>query len=300
MMTAPTKERSMTEAPDTVVLIHGLWMTSRSWELWSQRYRDRGLTVIAEGWPGMDADVETLRRDSAPIAALTMAKVVDHYDAIVRGLDRPPIIIGHSFGGAFTQVLLDRGLGAAGVAIASAAVKGVTKLPFSTLRTGWPILRNPANKRRAVSISAKQFHYRFANHLTLEESMPLYERYCVPGAGHVLFEGATANFHKSAVTRIDFDNDRRCPLLFIAGGLDHVSPPSINRSNAHKYRRPSAITEYKEFAGRSHLTICQEGWEAVADYALDWAIAQSLAPRGSEHHSAGHDQAIETGDPSWS
>lgn len=143
----------MTDAPDTNLLIHGLRMTSRSWELWTARYRDAGDTVIAESWPGMDADVEVLRRDPAPIADLTVTKIVDHDAAIIDGLDRPPIVMGHSFGGAFTQVLLDRGLGAAGVAIASAAVKGATKLPLSTLRTGWPILRWPGNRHRAVSIT---------------------------------------------------------------------------------------------------------------------------------------------------
>jgi len=175
-------------------------------------------------------------------------------------------------------VLLDDGLGAAGVAVDSAAVKGVTRLPFSTLRTGWPILRNPANRRRAVSITPKQFHYRFTNDLTLEQSAPLYDRYCVPGAGHVLFEGAMANFTKAAATKVDFANDRRAPLLFIAGGIDHVSPPSINKSNARKYRKSAAITDYKEFAGRSHFTIGQPGWEEVADYALEWAATAATKP----------------------
>ena len=265
----------MTDAPDTVVLIHGLWMTARSWELWAGRYRDRGFTVIAESWPGMEGEVEALRTDPAPIAGLTIDKIVGHYASIIGGLDRPPIIMGHSFGGAFTQVLVDRGLGAAGVAIGSAAVKGVMKLPFSTLRTGWPILRNPANRHRAVSITAKQFHYRFGNHTTPEQSAEIYERYCVAGAGHILFEGAGANFRKQAATKVDFGNDHRAPLLFIAGGIDHVSPPSINKSNVKKYRKSAAVTEYKEYEGRSHFTIGQAGWEQVADHALEWALAQS-------------------------
>ena len=261
--------------PDTIVLIHGLWMTSRSWEGWTQRYRDRGYTVVDAGWPGLDADVDTLRRDPAPIADLTITKIVDHYASLISALDRPPIIIGHSFGGAFTQVLLDRGLGAAGVAIASAAVKGVNRLPFSTLRTGWPILKNPANKRRAVAINARQFHYRFTNHLTIEESVPLYERYCVPAAGHVLFEGAAANFSGKAATKIDFSNNDRAPLLFMAGSIDHVSPPSIVKSNVKKYRKSTAITDYQEHEGRSHFTVAQDGWEAVADGALEWALAHA-------------------------
>ena len=283
----------MTTSPDTIVLIHGLWMTSQSWEHWSQRYRDRGYTVIAESWPGMGADVEELRRDPSPIAALTATKVIDHYASIIGALERPPIIMGHSFGGAFTQVLLDRGLGACGVAIASAAVKGVAKLPFSTLRTGWPILRNPANKHKAVAISARQFHYRFTNHLTLEESAPLYERYCVPAAGHVLFEGASANFSNKAATRVDFANDRRSPLLFIAGGRDHVSPPALVRSNAKKYTKSTAITDFEQFEGRAHFILGQAGWEDVADFALDWTLRQSPTPVVEPTLAAAED-------PSWS
>jgi pimeloyl-ACP methyl ester carboxylesterase len=262
----------MSTAPDTVVLIHGLWMSSRSWEHWAARYRAAGYRVIDDDWPGMDADVEALRLGPAPIARLSVRAVVDYYERIILGLDRPPIIIGHSFGGAFTQVLLDRGLGAAGVAVDTAAVKGVLRLPFSTLRTGWPILRNPLNRNRAVAIGLKQFHYRFTNHLSLDESRPAFERYCVPATGRILFEGAGANFNPKGATKVDFRNDRRAPLLFIAGGIDHVSPPSLVRANAKKFHRSHAAIGYKEFAGRSHFIVGQDGWEEVADYALNWAV----------------------------
>jgi pimeloyl-ACP methyl ester carboxylesterase len=277
----------MSTAPDTVVMIHGLWMTARSWERWADRYRAGGYKVVTEGWPGMDGDVEELRRDPGPIATLDIRQIVNHYDRIIRGLDRPPVIMGHSFGAAFTQVLLDRGLGAAGVAIDSAAVKGVMRLPISTLRSGWPILRNPLNRHRAVAINVKQFRYRFTNHLTVEASAPLHDRYCVPATGRVLFEGASANFNRRAATKVDFANHRRAPLLFIAGGIDHVSPPSINKSNARKYRKSRAVTEYKEFEGRSHFTLGQDGWEEVADFALSWAVEQAArAPRADTDRAA--------------
>lgn len=265
----------MSSKPDTVVFIHGLWMTSRSFEGWAERYRAMGYTVLNDGWPGMQGSVEDLRRDPAPIAKLSVEEIIDHYDRLIRGLSRPPIIIGHSFGGAFTQVLLDRGLGAVGVAIDSAAVKGISKLPWSTLRTGWPILRNPLNRRRAVPISVKQFQYRFTNHLSVDASRPLYERYYVPATGRVLFAGATANFKPGAPTKVDFRNANRAPLLFIAGGIDHVCPPSLNRANLKKYRKSNAVTDYKLFEGRVHFTLGQDGWEKVADYALDWATKQS-------------------------
>jgi pimeloyl-ACP methyl ester carboxylesterase len=271
-----TNERGfMSSKPDTVVLIHGLWMTSSSFEGWAERYRAAGLTVLNDGWPGMQGSVEDLRRDPSAIAGLSIKEIIDHYDRLIRGLPQPPIIMGHSFGGAFAQVLVDRGLGSAGVAIDSAAVKGILKLPWSTLRTGWPILRNPLNRRRAVPISVKQFQYRFTNHLSVDASKPLHERYCISAAGRVLFEGASANFKPGAPTKVDFRNDRRAPLLLIAGGIDHVSPPSLNRANFKKYGKSNAVIDFKVFDGRSHFTLGQDGWEAVADYALDWAINHS-------------------------
>lgn len=176
-------------------------------------------------------------------------------------------------------MLLDRGLGSAGVAVDSAAVKGVLLLPLSTSRSTWPVLRNPANKKRAVGLTAGQFRYAFANTLSAEASLAAYERYHVPGPARVLFEGAFANFDSRAVTRVDFGNDRRAPLLFIAGGSDHIVPPKVNRANARLYRKSAAITEYREFAGRSHLTIGQDGWRDVADYALSWAVDHTTALR---------------------
>ena len=267
--------------PDTIVLIHGLWMTARSWEHWADRYTSRGLNVIARSWPGMDGDVQALRQDPSAIEDLGIGEIVDFYDGIIRELARPPIIMGHSFGGAFTQILLDRGLGAAGVAIDSAAVKGVLALPLSTLRSGFPVLKSPANGHKAVMLTPKEFHYAFTNTLSEAESVAVYARYAVPGLGRVLFQGALANFNPRAATKVDFGNDGRAPLLIVAGGEDHVSPDAINRATAKHQSRLKAITAYKEFPGRSHYTLGQAGWQEVADYALDWALEASAAARAS-------------------
>src|SRR3954470_1827559 len=203
-----------------IVLIHGLRMTPRSWEHWVDRYEHRGHRVLAPAWPGLEGDLAGLREDPSPIEELGIAEIVDHYDAIIRELDTPPIIMGHSFGGAFTEILLDRGLGAAGVAIDAAAVKGITALPFSELRSGFPVLKNPANYGRAVPLTEGEFRYAFGNTLPAEVSRAAFERYAVPGPGRVLFQGALANFNPHAATRVDFGNPDRAPLLLIAGGAD--------------------------------------------------------------------------------
>jgi pimeloyl-ACP methyl ester carboxylesterase len=267
-------------APDTVVLIHGLWMTALSWEKWVDRYEGRGYRVIARSWPGMEGDIDELRRDPSGIAHLGMGEIIDHYDRIIRELEQPPIIMGHSFGGAFTQILLDRGLGAAGVAIDSAAPKGVFTVPLSTLKSGFPVLKSPANEHRAVALTPEEFHYSFGNTLSEEESMKAWERYAVPGPGRVLFQGAFANFNPHAATRLDFKNPDRAPLLLIAGGADHIVPASVDKATLDHYTKSRAVTAYREFPGRSHFTIGQAGWEEVADYALTWAAENARIPAG--------------------
>ncbi|MEU1536919.1 alpha/beta hydrolase [Actinacidiphila glaucinigra] len=261
----------------TIVLIHGLWVNPRSWEGWKRHYEARGYRVLAPAWPGLDREVEELRRDPSGIAGIGLGEVVDHYEKVIRDLPRPPILMGHSFGGTVVQILLDRGLGSAGVAIDSAAVKGVLPLPLSTLRSAWPVLKNPTNKNKAVSLTARQFHYAITNTLSEDESAARYARYQVPGPARVLFQGAFANFNPRAVTRVDFRNGRRSPLLLIAGQADHIVPAKVNKANWKLYRKSPAVTDYREFPGRSHFIIGQDGWQEVADFALDWAEGHTLA-----------------------
>lgn len=280
----------------TIVLVHGLWMTPLCWEHWVERYQRRGFRVLAPAWPGMDAPVDQLRRDPAPIASQRVATILDHYEGIIRGLEQPPIIMGHSFGAAFVQVLLDRGLGAAGVAIHSATIRGVLDLPLTTLRSGLPLLRNPLNRHRAIGLTPGQFRYAFTNTLTPEASLRAYERYHVPGARNVLLEGASANVNPRTALQVDFSRGDRAPLLFIAGGSDHVVPAASNRSNVGRYRASRAMTDYREYPGRSHFTLGQDGWEAVADDALDWAVERVGQAAGRHAPATGADPATVAAD----
>jgi pimeloyl-ACP methyl ester carboxylesterase len=258
----------------TIVLIHGLWVTPRSWEGWKDRYEARGYRVITPtyaGWEGLE--VEDLRARPELIAECSITETKDRMAAEIAALDEPPIIMGHSFGGTFTQLMLDRGLGRAGVVVDSAPTEGVRVNPLSQVRSLFPALKNPANAHKPVGFTPEQWHYAFTNTLSREDSDAAFERYAIPAPGRWVWAyGLIANFKPGhQETWVDYDRDARAPLLFIAGGEDHIMPASVNRSNAKHYKKSAALTELVELEGRDHWTCAAPGWEAVADQALEWA-----------------------------
>ena len=266
---------------ETIVLVHGLWMTPLSWEHWVERFSQRGHQVLAPAWPGMDRSVESLRADTTSYAHLGVTEIADHYEKLIRELDSPPIIMGHSFGGLVTELLLDRGLGAAGATLSPAPVKGVLGLPPALLRTVFPALRNPATRKKTMPMTPKQFRRGFTNTMTDADADAAYERYYVPAPGRVIFQASFANLNPHAVTKVDVHKDDRPPLLVLGNEKDHTVPASVSREAAKLLGKSKAVVDYKEFAGRPHLTAAAPGWEAVADYALDWAnrhVSVSSAP----------------------
>jgi pimeloyl-ACP methyl ester carboxylesterase len=263
--------------PDTIVLVHGFWVTPRSWEHWIERYESKGFRVIAPAYPGFEVEVEALNADPSPIESVTVPQIIERYEGVVRDLESPPIIIGHSAGGVFTQVLLDHGLGAAGVVVDSAPTEGVKRIPLSQVRASFPVLKNPANRHKAVGLTFEQWQYTFTNGLPEDEQRRLYERYHVPASGAIFWSSALANIHPGHDdTYVNYDNEQRSPLLFISGSNDHLMPPAIQRSNAKHYN-DDVVTEVVEFEG-PHLLPASPGWEKVADYALDWALKHAAVP----------------------
>jgi pimeloyl-ACP methyl ester carboxylesterase len=256
----------------TIVLINGLWISALSWEIWVQHYADKGYRVIAADWPGREGEIEQLRRDPSNFASLGLADVVDHYEQIVRELETPPIIIGHGFGGLVTQILLDRGWGAAGVAIASAPVKGIARLPLSMLKLAFSALGN-SFRNKTASLTREQFHRAFANSLTETESLDAFKRYIVPAPNRVLLQTAFANFTRHTASTVNFRNDTRAPLLLVAGGKDRVVPTSVVKANFDSYRESKAETDHKEFPDQANFTFLQQ--TKIADYVLGWALYRS-------------------------
>lgn len=258
-------------APNTIVLIHGFWVTPRSWEHWKTHYEAKGYNVLTPAYPGFEVEVEALRADPSPIERLEVSEIIDMLEKLIEGLDRPPIIMGHSAGGAFTQILLDHGFGAAGVVFNSAPTEGVKVIPLSQIKSSFPVLKNPANRHKAVGLTPEHRYDIFANTFGEERSLELYERYHIPASGRIFWGSALANIHPGKDdTYVDYHNDARAPLLFISGRQDPLFPPKVGHSNVKHYES-NTVTEIVEYDG-PHLLPAIPEWEALADFALDWAL----------------------------
>jgi len=263
-----------TKAP--VVFIHGLWLHATSWQPWQELFAEAGYQPSAPGWPG-DADtVEATRANPDNVANHGIDEITDHYAKIIDGLPAPPVIIGHSFGGLIAEKLLGMGYGVAAIGIDAAQIKGVLQLPLSQLRGTLSIFANPANRHRAVSLTAKEFRYSFGNALTEEESNALHERWAIPSPARPLFEAASAALSPHSPAQVDTANQDRGPLLLTMGGKDHTVPEAITKSTLKQYRHSDAVTDLVEFTDRGHSLTIDSGWREVAEACLGWLTKQGL------------------------
>ena len=271
----------MTEPRTPVVFIHGLWLHATSWTPWLQPFRDAGYEPIAPGWPGEPPTVEEARAQPDLVANMSIDDATEHFAKIIGSLDAKPVIVGHSFGGLFTEKLLGQDLGVAAVAIDPAQIKGVLPLPVAQLRAALPALGNPANLHKAVSLTAKQFRFGFGNELSEEESDSLFAQWTIPGPARVVFQAAAANFVLHSQAKINTGNEKRGPLLLMSGKQDHTVPDVTTRSTLKQYRDSTAVTELKQFEDRGHSLTIDSGWREVADAALEW-----LSPITGQHAPA--------------
>lgn len=246
----------------TIVLIHGMFMTALCWENWIPRYQAKDYHVLAPAWPGRDKPVETLRKahPNPQLATLKLSDIVEHFAKFIQSLDEKPAIIGHSMGGLVVQLLLQRDLAIAGVAIDPAAPMGVFTTAWSYIKANFPAI-NPVLINQPVMMSFEQFQYAFVNALPFAEQRDAYDRYVVPESRRVPIQSLTS--------RLDFKKPHS-PLLITAGEKDHIIPASLNKTNFKRYKASASQTDFKQFAGRDHFLIGERGWEEVADECLAW------------------------------
>jgi pimeloyl-ACP methyl ester carboxylesterase len=258
-----------------VVFVHGLWMLSGSWDPWRKFFDEAGYSTVAPSWPDDPDTVEEGNANPDRFAGKTVGQIAAHLESTIGKLTMPPVVIGHSFGGLLVQILAGRGLAKATVAIDPAPFRGVLPLPISALRSAFPVLKNPANRRRAVALTYDEFRYGFANAVEPDEAKELHQRFAVPGSGRPLFQAATANFNPGTDCKVDSRNPNRGPLLIVSGEKDHIVPWSIANASYKRQKRNSAVTEIIEIPGRGHSLVIDHGWREVADTAL--AFVQRFA-----------------------
>jgi len=261
-------ERANATGLQPVVFVHGLWLLPSSWDRWAVLFEEHGYTALTPGWPDDPATVEEANKHPEVMAHKTVGQVADHFDEIVRGLTKKPAVIGHSFGGLLAQILAGRGLSAATVAIDPAPFRGVLPLPFSALKSAWPVLGNPANRNRAIPLTYEQFRFGFANAVPESEAKELYETFAVPAAGAPLFQAAAANLNPWTEAKVDTNNPARGPLLIVSGERDHTVPWAIANASFKQQKGNSGVTEIVEMKNRGHALTIDSGWREVAATAL--------------------------------
>jgi pimeloyl-ACP methyl ester carboxylesterase len=252
-----------------VLFVHGLWLHSTSWQRWVDHFNARGFIAHAPGWPGDAATVAETRTNASDLGGVGIEQITERYRQLIAGLNRKPVLIGHSFGGLIVQKLLGENLGAAAVAIDAAQGKGVFALPLVQLWNALPVLANPAQYKGANEQSKKHFASAFGNAISRAESDAIHDQYTIPAPGRPLFESGTANLLPGTPAAIRV-NAERGPLLVIGGGKDRTVPAATTRRIFRTYRNATTVNEYKEFPDRGHSLVVDARWKDVADYALEW------------------------------
>jgi pimeloyl-ACP methyl ester carboxylesterase len=267
-----------------VVFIHGLWLLPSSWDRWADLFEDAGYAALTPSWPDDPETVAEARANPQVFARKTLGKVADHTAKVIGGLEKKPAVIGHSTGGLLAQIIADRGLSAATVAIDPGPFRGVLPLPLSTLRASSPVLRNPLNRGRAVTLTLDQFKYGWANALDDDEAERLYETYHVATPGVALMQMANANLNPRTEAKLDPKNPERGPLLIIEGEKDHTVAWAIASASFKRQRQNPAVTELEKVPNRGHSLTIDSGWREVADRAL--AFVKRFAGGTTEGHDS--------------
>jgi pimeloyl-ACP methyl ester carboxylesterase len=253
-----------------VVFIHGLWLLPSSWDRWGELFKEAGYAPLTPDWPDDPETVEEARANPDVLAKKTLKQIADHTADVIDKLDKKPAVMGHSTGGLLTFMIADRGLSAASVAIDPGPFRGVLPLPVAALRSAFPVLKNPFNRGKAITLTLDEFKYGWANALDDKEAKELYDEFHVAAPGVALMQMANANLNPWTEAKVDPKNPDRGPLLILDGEKDHTVPWAIANAAYKRQKRNPSVTEIEQIPNRGHALIIDHGWREVAEKALDF------------------------------
>jgi pimeloyl-ACP methyl ester carboxylesterase len=262
-------EQANASGKTPVVFIHGLWLLPSSWDRWVAFFEENGYAGVTPDWPDDPETVEQARANPHVFAKKNLKQAADHTAEVISGLIQKPAVMGHSTGGLLAQMIADRGLSAATVAIDPGPFRGVLPVPFSTLKVLAPVLRNPLSRWRAITLTFDQFKFGWTNAIDdEEEAKRLYDEFHVAAPGVALLQMANANLNPFTEAKVDPKNPDRGPLLILEGEKDHTVHPAIANAAYKPQRRSEGVTEIEQFPNRGHSLTIDGGWREVAEKAL--------------------------------
>lgn len=240
-----------------IVFVHGMFQNPESWTKWVSFFSAKGYDCAAPAWPLHEGAPSSLRATPPEgLGELRLNTVIGAMEEAVG--DSRPIMIGHSVGGLIAQILLNRGLLSAAVAIDSVAPNGIIDFDFSALKN-IAVIINPLKGDQPFEMDMKTFQAAFANTLSERDAAVEFERTATPDSRNVLRD-CLGEDGKIAVERT------QSPLLLIGGEKDEIVPQHLSEKNFAAY----GPVAFKAFPNRSHYICGEPGWEEVAGFVAQW------------------------------
>jgi len=247
---------------ETIFMIHGMFAGAWVWSNFKGFFEEKGYRCVTTTLRFHDIDQET------PDPQLGTTSLLDYADDLeqeIRQLGVKPVVMGHSMGGLLAQMLGSRGLAKTLVLLAPASPAGILPLKLSAMRAFLSTVTQWGFWKKPIRPTFKEVLYSAFHLMPPEEQHAIYDKFGYE-SGRAGCEIGLWFFDSKGASRVD-ESKVTCPVLVIAGTEDRMTPASVVRKVAMKYK---AVATYKEFKQHAHWVVGEPGWEAITAYIAGW------------------------------
>lgn len=248
---------------ETILMIHGMWGGAWNWDNYRQFFEAKGYRCVAPTLRYHDMDPK-----GVPDSRLGTTSLLDYardLEAEIAKIPDKPVIMGHSMGGLLAQILGSRGLARALVLLTPAAPAGIMMLKPSVIRSFASVMFKWGFWRKPHKLPFEAAVYAMYHLVPRHEQRPLYDR-LVYESGRAAAEIGFWILDPTRAARVE-EWRVTCPVLVVGGGQDRITPPTVTRKIAAKYR---SVSTYLELADHAHWVLGEPGWEKVAESVAHW------------------------------